>query len=68
MGGGLSGADFQSLAGDSGKVSREAFKKQLGGSAAFSIPLALNEPKGEWRLRFTDVASGAREERAVEVR
>lgn len=36
MSGGLGGADFQSLAGDSGKVSREAFKKQLSGSAAFS--------------------------------
>ena len=34
--GGLGGADFQKLAGDSGKVSREAFKKQLSGSAAFS--------------------------------
>jgi para-nitrobenzyl esterase len=36
MSGGLGGADFQTLAGDSGKVSREAFKKQLSGSAAFS--------------------------------
>lgn len=36
MSGGLGGADFQSLADDSGKVSREAFKKQLSGSAAFS--------------------------------
>jgi para-nitrobenzyl esterase len=36
MSGGLGGADFQSLAGESGKVSREAFKKQLNGSAAFS--------------------------------
>jgi para-nitrobenzyl esterase len=36
MSGGLGGADFQTLAGDSGKVSREAFKKQLSGSAGFS--------------------------------
>ena len=36
LSGGLGGADFQSLADDSGKVSREAFKKQLSGSAAFS--------------------------------
>lgn len=36
MSGGLGGADFQSLAGGSGKVSREAFKTQLSGSAAFS--------------------------------
>ncbi|MFN9233738.1 MAG: carboxylesterase family protein, partial [Planctomyces sp.] len=36
MSGGLGGADFQSLAGDSGNVSRDAFKKQLSGSAAFS--------------------------------
>jgi hypothetical protein len=35
-GGGIGGVDFQKLAGDSGKVSREAFKKQLGGSAVFS--------------------------------
>lgn len=36
MSGGLGGVDFQTLAGESGKVSREAFKKQLSGSAAFS--------------------------------
>ncbi len=33
---GLGGADFQSLAGDSGKITRDGFKKQLSGSAAFS--------------------------------
>ena len=33
---GLGGADFQTLAGDAGKITREAFKKHVGGSAAFS--------------------------------
>ncbi|MFN9230620.1 MAG: carboxylesterase family protein [Planctomycetota bacterium] len=35
-GGGFAGADFETLAGGSGKVSRESFQKQLSGSAAFS--------------------------------
>lgn len=30
-----------------------------GGTAAFAIPLALNEPTGEYRLTFRDIASGA---------
>ena len=33
---GLRSTDFQSLAADSGKITRDAFKKQLSGAAAFS--------------------------------
>jgi acetyl esterase/lipase len=33
---GLGGADFQTRAGDAGKITREAFKKQVGGSAAIA--------------------------------
>lgn len=35
-GGGFGGADFQTLAGDTGKITREALKKQFSGSAAFA--------------------------------
>ncbi|MCD6408585.1 hypothetical protein J7L87_06010, partial [bacterium] len=28
------------------------------GKASFRIPLALNEPKGKWMLKFQDIATG----------
>jgi para-nitrobenzyl esterase len=36
LGGGLGGTDFESIAGDTGKITRDAFKKQFNGSAILS--------------------------------
>jgi len=38
-----------------------------GGTAVFTIPLALNEPTGAYLLTFRDIASGARGEARVQV-
>ena len=38
------------------------------GVAGFSLFLALNEPPGEWRLQFTDVATQMKREIALQVR
>ena len=38
------------------------------GKADFSVPFALNEPKGDWRLVFTDVATQVREEVRIQVK
>jgi hypothetical protein len=37
-------------------------------SAATGLPFALNDPKGTWRIRATEVVSGAVAEAALEVR
>ncbi len=39
-----------------------------GGAAKGSFRLALNDPKGTWRLRVTDVFSGERAEKSWRVR
>jgi hypothetical protein len=39
-----------------------------GGKGSFSLPVALNEPKGPYTLRFTDVATGASVREKVTVR
>lgn len=38
------------------------------GAVRFAVPLALNEPRGEWRLEFTDVATQAKKAVAIQVR
>ena len=38
------------------------------GRASFSLPLALNEPKGVWRLSFTDAVSGRKATAEVRVK
>ena len=38
------------------------------GAAQFSIPLALNEPKGEWKLTITDVATQVKKGIRIQVR
>jgi hypothetical protein len=38
-----------------------------GGKATHAIPLALNDPKGRWTVRFTDVVSRASGEAVLEV-
>ncbi|MHC4715957.1 MAG: beta-galactosidase [Planctomycetota bacterium] len=39
----------------------------VAGRAEMSVPLALNDPVGEWRLRVKDVATGTTAERTVRV-
>jgi len=38
------------------------------GKVAFKIPLALNEPEGEWELLFTDAATGTKNSVTVKVK
>ncbi len=38
------------------------------GQGAATVPLALNDPSGTWRLRLTDAATGTTTDRTVEVR
>ena len=46
----------------------DMFSGRYVGKAGFRIPLALNEPKGEWMLKLTDVATQSSAEAGFTVR
>ena len=62
----------QNLETEKPKFSYFPLKKLRGcgknGEVKFTLPLALNEPEGTWRLVFRDVATGVEETVEVEVR
>jgi hypothetical protein len=43
------------------------FIQAPGGNGKGEVPLAVNDPKGTWKLKLTDVATGIATERAFAV-